>query len=93
MEKELLERGLNMNRRRFLSRLSLGIGSVALGSLMIPDLFSSGGEKAMMTGLRILRRGPNALFIFSRMAHPRSWTCSITNPNCRKCLAKIFLHQ
>src|SRR3954470_12740848 len=51
MEKEILERGLNMNRRRFLSRLSLGIGSVALGSLMIPDLFSSGEEKMMMSGL------------------------------------------
>ncbi|WP_375582398.1 DUF1501 domain-containing protein [Cyclobacterium xiamenense] len=41
MEKELLEYGLNRNRRRFLSRLSLGIGTVALGSLLIPDLFSS----------------------------------------------------
>ena len=40
MEKEFLEHTLNMNRRRFLSKLSLGIGSVALGSLLIPDLFS-----------------------------------------------------
>jgi hypothetical protein len=40
MEKELLEFGLNVNRRRFLSRLSLGIGSVALGSLLVPGLFS-----------------------------------------------------
>ncbi|NVK48519.1 MAG: twin-arginine translocation signal domain-containing protein, partial [Cyclobacteriaceae bacterium] len=39
MEKELLEHGLNMNRRKFLSRLSLGLGSAALGSLLIPDLF------------------------------------------------------
>ena len=39
MEKEILEHGLNINRRKFLSRLSLGIGSVALGSLLIPDLF------------------------------------------------------
>ena len=44
MEKEILENGLNMNRRRFLSRLSLGIGSAALGSLMIPDLFGSNEE-------------------------------------------------
>ncbi len=52
MEKELLENGLNMNRRRFLSRLSLGIGSAALGSLMIPDLFSgSSEEKMLMAGL------------------------------------------
>ncbi len=45
MEKELLEHRLNMNRRHFLSRLSLGIGSVALGSLLIPDLFTSAGEE------------------------------------------------
>jgi hypothetical protein len=51
MEKEILENGLNMNRRRFLSRLSLGIGSAALGSLMIPDLFGSNEEKMMMAGL------------------------------------------
>ena len=40
MEKDFLEHRLNVNRRRFLSRLSLGIGSIALGSLLIPDLFS-----------------------------------------------------
>jgi len=40
MEKNILEHGLNFNRRRFLSKLSLGLGSVALGSLMIPDLFT-----------------------------------------------------
>ncbi len=43
MEKEMLEHYLSFNRRRFLSRLSLGVGSVALGSLLIPDLFKSGG--------------------------------------------------
>ena len=42
MKNELLEYGLGFNRRRFLSKMSLGIGSVALGSLLIPDLF---GEK------------------------------------------------
>jgi len=51
MEKEILERRLNMNRRRFLSRLSLGIGSVALGSLLIPDLFSKKDDEAVLTGL------------------------------------------
>lgn len=44
MEKEILEYGLNHNRRRFLSRLSLGIGSVALGSLLMPELFSGRGD-------------------------------------------------
>ncbi|NVM64008.1 hypothetical protein FHW88_002297 [Mucilaginibacter sp. SG538B] len=46
MEKDFLENRLNINRRRFLSRLSLGIGSVALGSLLIPDLFSGKGDEA-----------------------------------------------
>jgi hypothetical protein len=45
MDKEVLEHGFNYNRRRFLSTLSLGIGSVALGSLLMPDLFSGGGAE------------------------------------------------
>ena len=52
MTKELLEHHLGINRRKFLSRLSLGIGSVALGSLLIPDLFGNKSEEEMMiTGL------------------------------------------
>ena len=53
MEKEILEEGLNHNRRKFLSRLSLGVGSLALGSLLVPDLFSgkSEAEDAMMNAL------------------------------------------
>jgi len=46
MEKNILEHGLNFNRRRFLSKLSLGLGSVALGSLLIPDLFTGSFEEA-----------------------------------------------
>src|SRR4029079_19144034 len=51
MQKEIIEHGLNLNRRKFLSRLSLGIGSFALGSLLVPDLFNSADEETMMTGL------------------------------------------
>src|SRR5882757_11179761 len=51
MEKEILEHGLHLNRRRFLSRLGLGVGSIALGSLLIPDLFRSSEEEAALTGL------------------------------------------
>src|SRR3546814_3265197 len=36
----ILESRLKVNRRQFLSRMSVGIGSAALGSLLIPDLFS-----------------------------------------------------
>lgn len=48
MEKEFFEHGLNFNRRRFLSKLSLGLGSVALGSLLIPDLFTGGMEESSL---------------------------------------------
>ncbi|MEI8054083.1 MAG: DUF1501 domain-containing protein [Bacteroidota bacterium] len=52
MNKELLEQSLILNRRKFLSKLSLGIGSVALGSLLIPDLFTGKpDEEALMAGL------------------------------------------
>ncbi len=51
MDKEIVEHKLNINRRHFLSKLSLGLGSVALGSLLIPDLFSSADEEAIISGL------------------------------------------
>src|SRR5215218_7231674 len=51
MQKEVLDHGLSMNRRRFLSKLSLGVGSVALGSLLIPDLFGSSEAELAVTGL------------------------------------------
>ena len=43
IEKEVRQVRLFQNRRQFLSQLSVGIGSAALGSLLIPDLFSRGG--------------------------------------------------
>lgn len=36
-----LEHRLNINRRHFLGKLSLGVGSAALGSLLIPGLFEN----------------------------------------------------
>lgn len=45
MENELLQKGLNINRRKFLSRLSIGLGSAALGSLLIPGLFDGAAEE------------------------------------------------
>ena len=43
-----LESPLKINRRHFFSQLSTGIGSLALGSLLIPDLLSGGAPKAMV---------------------------------------------
>ena len=52
MQKEILEHRLTLNRRRFLSRLSLGIGSVALGSLLVPGKFEGATEEeAIMSQL------------------------------------------
>jgi hypothetical protein len=45
MENELYKYGLNISRRRFLSRLSIGVGSAALGSLLIPGLFDGHPEE------------------------------------------------
>jgi hypothetical protein len=51
MEKEILEHGLNMNRKRFLTSLGMGLGGAALGTLLLPDLFGGTKEEAIMTGL------------------------------------------
>ena len=51
MNDEIKKHQLNINRRHFLSRLSLGVGSVALGSLLIPDLFRSREEDILPAGI------------------------------------------
>jgi hypothetical protein len=50
---EFFESRLNVNRRHFLGKVSLGLGSVALGSLLIPGLFKGGEEEdlASVTGM------------------------------------------
>lgn len=60
MENEIFEHGLNLNRRRFLSRLSVGVGSVALGSLLMPDLFSGGETSDEMFGAGLPHFAPKA---------------------------------
>lgn len=53
MEKEIQHARLFQNRRQFLSNLSIGIGSAALGSLLIPDLFSrgKGGQEGLVNAI------------------------------------------
>ncbi len=46
MEKEILEQSLHISRKKFLAGLSIGVGSIALGSLLIPDLFGGAAEEA-----------------------------------------------
>lgn len=70
MDKNILEHGLNYNRRRFLSRLSLGVGSAALGSLLIPDLFGNGtSADAITTGLpHFAPRAKRVIYLFQNGA-------------------------
>lgn len=58
MQKEIAEYGLTMNRRKFLSRLSIGLGSAALGSLLMPDLL--GGSEADMLQVGLPHFAPKA---------------------------------
>ena len=53
MSNEFLRYSLNINRRTFLSSASVGIGSLALGSLLVPDLFrgKSDDEEALPFGV------------------------------------------
>lgn len=45
MSKEKYEYQLNINRRHFLSKAALGMGGVALGSLLAPKLFTGSKDK------------------------------------------------
>lgn len=48
---EFLKNRFNITRRHFFGKLSAGIGGVALGSLMIPDLFSSDEPELAALGI------------------------------------------
>ncbi len=60
MEKEFLNHGLNTNRRHFLGKAALGLGSAALGSLLIPDLFKGGSTGSDELPLGITHFAPKA---------------------------------
>jgi len=68
MKKEMVEFGMNINRRHFLSRLSLGLGSVALGSLLIPDLIRRGSQEdvdSILKGLpHFAPRAKRVIYLF-----------------------------
>ena len=52
MDKEIIEHGFSWNRRRFLSAMSIGVGSMARGSLLMPELFSgTGAEEGWAPGV------------------------------------------
>lgn len=69
MEKEIIEHGLSINRRRFLTSLGWGIGSIALGSLLIPDLFSGSEEDNIISQLpHFAPRAKRIIYLFQNGA-------------------------
>ena len=60
MEKEILKHKLNVNRRHFLGKAAAGIGGIALGSLLMPDLFKSGGDISDSLPLGVPHFAPKA---------------------------------
>jgi hypothetical protein len=49
---EFFENRLSINRRHFLGKLSVGLGSAALGTLLIPGLFKNGDDDiSALTGI------------------------------------------
>ena len=71
MKNPFFEHRLNINRRYFLGKLSVGLGSLALGSLLVKDLFTTTDEAASLP-LGIPHFAPKAkrvIYLF-KMAHP-----------------------
>lgn len=65
MEKEIREHHLNINRRHFLSKMSLGIGGVALGSMLIPGLFKRDEEEILHAGIsHFAPRAKRVIYLF-----------------------------
>jgi hypothetical protein len=60
MQNELDKFRLNVSRRRFLTGASLGLGSVALGSLLVPGLFNGNTEDEMSLPLGLPHFAPKA---------------------------------
>jgi len=60
MQNELDKYRLNVSRRRFLAGASLGLGSVALGSLLVPGLFNGEGSNELSLPLGLPHFAPKA---------------------------------
>ncbi|MEZ5044356.1 MAG: DUF1501 domain-containing protein [Saprospiraceae bacterium] len=60
MANEFFNHRLNINRRHFLGKMGVGLGSVALGSLLMPDLFKGGADVAGELPLGVTHFAPKA---------------------------------
>lgn len=60
MANEFFKHRININRRHFLGKLSVGLGSAALGSLLVPGLFKGGRETPSDLPLGVTHFAPKA---------------------------------
>ena len=53
MDKDVHEHRLNINRRHFLGKLGLGVGSAALSAALLPKLFKGigGSDEEVLAGI------------------------------------------
>jgi hypothetical protein len=71
MEKQVLENRLNVNRRHFLGKLGLGLGGVALGSLLAPGVFrgTRGEADALPLGFKhFASKAKRVIYLFQNGA-------------------------
>ena len=65
---ELLKHRFNITRRHFFGKLSAGIGGAALGSLLIPDLFSGSGSQAPVGIPHFAPKAKRIIYLFQNGA-------------------------
>lgn len=88
---EQKENPLKANRRHFFSQLSVGIGSLALGSLLIPDLFRNEEKTSADMPLGIPHFAPKAkrvIYLFQAGA-PSQLESFDYKPTCANVWEKI----
>ena len=88
---EFLEHGLNQNRRKFLSKMSLGLGGLALGSLMAPGLFNASTEDELFANVlpHFAPKAKRIIYLFQNGA-PSQLDLFDTSRNYKKCMARNY---
>jgi hypothetical protein len=90
---EFIENRLNINRRHFMGKMAAGIGGLALGSLLVPDLFRGSADDAEGLPLGIAHFAPKAkrvIYLFQNGA-PHNTKVLSTNLYSTKWLVKNYL--
>jgi Protein of unknown function (DUF1501) len=65
---EFLKNRLDVNRRYFLGKLSVGIGSVALGSLLLKDMFTEDGQVNLKQVAHFAPKAKRVIYLFQNGA-------------------------